>query len=205
MRVQRTVVLPRKSNKRHHNIFKIFFLACRVVYRATIVTTWGLDVFEDSFFLNGRYVPIVATSPFDFIEIPTRYHLYHSPSTPPLERPKDMFIIYLYTYNVSLTILIGQNWFQCGRTSIWWRCSASLVPQFLICLRVSQVLAMVPGYLAAVRVGSGTVAPVRFWNRQGTEPPKDERTRTAPKTTVFWPGFAYSRASFSRTQNFGSN
>jgi len=44
------------------------------------------------------------------------------------------------TNNVSVTILIGQNWFQCGRTSIWWRCSASLVPQFLICLRVTQLI-----------------------------------------------------------------
>jgi hypothetical protein len=71
---------------------------------------------------------------------------------------------------VSLTILIGQNWFQCGRTSIWWQCSASLVPQFLICLRVSLVLATAPGYPAAVRVGTGTVALVLFWNRQGTKP-----------------------------------
>jgi hypothetical protein len=42
-------------------------------------------------------------------------------------------------------------------------------------------LATVPGYPAAVRVG------------------------TAPKTAVFWPGFAYCRASLSQTQNFGSN
>ena len=51
-------------------------------------------------------------------------------------------IIYLYRYNVSLTILICQNWFQCGRTSIWWWCSSSLVPQFLLYLQVGQLISL---------------------------------------------------------------
>jgi len=66
-------------------------------------------------------------------------------------------ILYTYTRTMCLlrfSLVRTQNWFQCGRTSIWWRCSASLVPQFLICLRVSLVLAMVPGYSVAVRVGT---------------------------------------------------
>jgi len=40
------------------------------------------------------------------------------------------------------------------------------------------VLATVPGYPAAFRVGTGTVAPVQYWNHQGTEQPDDEWFQT---------------------------
>jgi len=58
------------------------------------------------------------------------------------------------------------------------------------------VLATVQGYPAAVRVETGNVAQGRLWNRQGVVPHNDERFQfqTAPKTAVFWRGFAYIRA-----------
>jgi len=50
-----------------------------------------------------------------------------------------------------------------------------------------EVLPTVPGYLAAVWVGTGSVAPVQLWNREGTELPDDERfqTGTVTITAVF--------------------
>jgi len=69
------------------------------------------------------------------------------------------------------------------------------------------VWATVPGYLTVVWVATGNAGPDRFSNHQWTEQPDVERfhTRTAPKTALLWPGSTYSRASFSQTQNFGSN
>ena len=69
------------------------------------------------------------------------------------------------------------------------------------------VITTIPGYTATVHVRTATMGPGQFQHHQWTEPPYDQwfLTRTAPKTTVFWPGFAFSRASFMRTQNFGSN
>jgi len=69
------------------------------------------------------------------------------------------------------------------------------------------LLATVPGYLVAVQVGTGSVAPVSVWSRKRPEPPDDERflTQTPPKTKVVWPCLTYSSASFSRTLNVGSN
>jgi len=68
------------------------------------------------------------------------------------------------------------------------------------------VLGMVLGYPAAVCDGTGPAAPDWFWKSHRTEQPNDEQlqTRTSPNTVVFWPGFTFSRTSFSQTQNFSS-
>jgi len=62
MGVERTVVLPRKSNKTSPQRFQLFFLACKVAFRATIVTKRAWMYPEDSLFLNGTYVSICYLS-----------------------------------------------------------------------------------------------------------------------------------------------
>ena len=60
------------------------------------------------------------------------------------------------------------------------------------------VLATVPGNPATVQVGTGTVALVLFWNRDGFELPNDQRfqTPTTPSTTVLLPGLHSAEPHF---------
>jgi hypothetical protein len=69
------------------------------------------------------------------------------------------------------------------------------------------VLATIPSYLAVAQVETGTTVPVHCCNNKGTELRSDEwfQTLTAFTTAVLWPDFAYCKATFSQTQNFGFN
>jgi len=104
----------------------------------------------------------------------------------------------LLTYIFSI---LSASWthFACG-TSQW-----------ILILRmrhpILQVLATAPGNQPAVWVWTGKT--IRF----GSSPVQQSEllcvswfdTLTGHKPTVVWPGLSYSRASFSRTQNFASN
>jgi hypothetical protein len=65
--------------------------------------------------------------------------------------------------------------------------------------KLQLVLAMGPGYLAAVQSEPETLALGRFWNRQGTKPPNHKRFQpgTKPKPTGFWQVLPAAETHFS--------